>query len=651
MEGLLDDTGRIRDPYRNFIATSRYARWIDELSRRETWEESVDRYVDFMVNHLKENQGYEPPITDIDMVRTYIREHRSLPSMRALMTAGPALARNNIAGYNCSYVVIDTPVAFDETLYILMNGTGVGFSAESRYVSKLPAIPLLMAESDETVYVADSKEGWAHALRKIIFSLYGGNIPKWDVSDVRPAGSRLKIFGGRSSGPEPLVELFEFTVGLFRQAAGRQLFPTEVHSLVCKIASVVVVGGVRRAALISLGDLDDENMRNLKHGEWWSDNPHYALANNSAVYNSKPSREVFDAEWDALVASGSGERGIFNREASRIQAGKNGRRNTDFDFGTNPCSEIILRPNQFCNLSTVIVEENDTVASLEKKVIVASILGTWQSTLTNFQYLRPIWKENTEAERLLGVSMTGQLGNDLLNGRISRTITASILQHLKKVAVETNRKVAARIGIQPSAAVTCVKPEGTTSQLTHTSSGNNPWHSTWYLRTVRGDKKDSLTQFMMDAGFYYEDDVMNPDHTAVFYFPIAAPNNSITRKDLSAIEHLELWLDYQRHWCEHKPSVTINVRPEEWKEVGDWVFDHFDEISGVSFLPYSEHTYQQAPYQEITEEEYHRWVEKMPKNVNWSLLSAYETSDNTTGSQELNCSAGACEVVNIGSAA
>jgi ribonucleoside-triphosphate reductase len=648
MEGLVDERGRISDPYRNFIGISRYARWRDEDNRRESWVETATRYVDSIVDHLTVNLGYTPPIEQINTVRNYILEHKALPSMRALMTAGPALSRNNIAGYNCSYVVVDDPVALDEILYILMNGTGVGFSAEKKYTEKLPVVPRSWAvRPDYVIKVEDSKEGWAYAYRELVSCLYRGIIPTWDVSEVRPAGARLKIFGGRASGPEPLVDLFRFTIKQFTLSGGRQLTPLEVHDVVCKIASVVVVGGVRRSALISLGDLSDDKMRLAKHGEWWVDNAHRSLANNSAVYEGKPSRAVFEEEWNSLVASGSGERGIFNRVAARNQAAKNGRRLNDFDPGTNPCSEIILRENQFCNLSTVVVDGDDNLADLMMKVEVATILGTWQSTLTNFKYLRPLWKENTEKERLLGVSMTGAFGNPLLNFGISKKVTEETLDALREFAIEVNAREAARLGINPSAAITCIKPEGTTSQLTHTSSGIHAWHAMWYLRTVRGDMKDPLTQFMIDSGFYWEADAMNPNHTAVFYFPIEAPSGAITRLDLSAIQHLELWLTYQRHWCEHKPSVTISVKAEEWDEVREWVWEHFDELSGVSFLPHSEHTYVQAPYQDITKDEYDKWVQKMPRNVNWDLLSAYELEDSTTGTQTLSCVAGACDVVDI----
>ena len=643
---FIDATGRITDPYRNFIHLSRYSRWLEDKGRRETWVETVDRYMSFMLNHLKTNNGYEPPQAHINLVHNFIMEHRALPSMRALMTAGPALERNNIAGYNCSYVVVDNPVAFDEILYILMNGTGVGFSAEERYVSQLPVIPQLH-ESDNTIVVEDSKEGWAHAYHDLVAGLYNGVIQKWDVSKVRPAGARLKTFGGRASGPQPLVELFEFTVSTFLKAQGRKLTDLEAHDIVCEIASVVVVGGVRRSALISLGDLGSEGHRSAKSGNWWEKNGQRALANNSAVFDSKPSREVFDTEWQALIDSGSGERGIFNREASRKQAAKYGRRSHDVDYGTNPCSEIILRPNQFCNLTTVVVSGDDTYIDLAAKVRAATILGTWQSTMTNFKYLRPLWKQNTEQERLLGVSMTGPFGNKLLNGTISFAKTEDILVALRFEAVKMNEIVADDIGIERSAAVTCVKPEGTSSQLTLTSSGLHAWHNEEYVRTVRMDRKDSLCEFMIESGFPWEPDVMNPEQTAVFSFPIKAPEGAITRHELSAKRHLDLWMLYQKAWCEHKPSVTIYVKPDEWEEVGDWVYDNFDEVSGISFLPHSEHTYQQAPYQDITKEEFLEWTERMPKDVDWDMLSAYELEDGTTGTQELACTAGACDIVDV----
>lgn len=651
MKGLLDPSGRIADPYRNFIHVSRYARWLEEENRRETWTETVDRYMTFMKEHLKSNNGYSVPQEDYDLVRTYILKHKALPSMRALMTAGPALKQNNIAGYNCSYVVMDNPVAFDETLFILMNGTGVGFSAEERYTKKLPIVPTEFHTSKITIVVEDSKQGWAEAYRQVIDLLYQGIIPKWDVSLVRPAGARLKTFGGRASGPEPLIKLFEFTVALFLAAAGRKLKPIEVHDLVCKIASVVVVGGVRRSALISLGDLNDDDMRTAKSGEWWKDYGHRALANNSAVYDKKPSRDIFDREWKALVDSGSGERGLFNREAAKRQAAKNGRRDTNHEFGTNPCSEIILRENQFCNLSTIVVREDDTLETLVEKARVATILGTWQATLTNFQYIRDLWTQNTEDERLLGVSMTGIFSNPLLNFAHGKSVASEIFQTLRQVVINTNAELADTIGINRAAATTAVKPEGTTSQKTYSSAGDHPWHAPFFLRTVRGAKSDPLTMFMSDVGFPVEDDVTNPEKTSVFSFPQKAPDGAITRHDLKAIDHLEHWLTLQRDWCEHKPSVTINVRPGEWEEVGNWVYENFDECSGLSFLPMEDHTYLQAPYQDITEAEYAEWTYKMPYEVDWSLLSSYELKDTTTSSQDLACSAGQCDILEIGSIA
>lgn len=643
---FIDATGRISDPYRNFIHLSRYSRWLDDENRRETWVETVERYINFITNHLKTNNGYEAPSEHVDLVRSYILEHQSLPSMRALMTAGPALERNNIAGYNCAYVVLDSPVAFDEILYILMNGTGVGFSCEQRYVSQLPVVPQLH-DSENVIVVEDSKEGWANAFHELVAGLYNGVIQSWDVSKVRPAGARLKTFGGRASGPAPLVELFEFTVDTFLRAQGRKLTDLEAHDIVCEIASVVVVGGVRRSALISLGDLDSDGHRTSKSGEWWEKDGQRALANNSAVFNEKPSRERFDAEWKSLIDSGSGERGIFSRVASQKQAAKFGRRSHDIDYGTNPCSEIILRPNQFCNLTTVVVSGEDTYLTLAKKVEAATILGTWQSTMTNFKYLRQIWKHNTEEERLLGVSMTGPFGNKLLNGSFGMRKTEEVLYSLRAHAVKVNKIVAEEIGIPQAAAVTCVKPEGTSSQLTLTSSGLHAWHNDFYIRTVRMDLKDPIAQFMMDLGFPWEPDVMNPEHTAVFSFPIKAPEGALTRNDLSATEHLDLWMAYQRMWCEHKPSVTIYVKPEEWDIVGNWVYDNFDEVSGISFLPHSEHTYQQAPYQDITADEYNEWVERMPSDIEWDMLSAYEVEDTTTGTQELACVAGSCDVTDI----
>lgn len=627
------------DHYRNFIALSRYARWVPEEKRRETWEGTVDRWVNFFDSQV----DIKPE--DLEDVREAILNHEVMPSMRGLMTAGPALERNHIALFNCSYSVIDSLRSFDEVLYILSHGTGVGFSVEKQYVDKLPEVAETFVASDTTITVADSKEGWQKAFRELLALLWAGQLPNWDISKVRPRGTRLKTFGGTASGPGPLVDLFEFATKLVHGAAGRKITPLEAHDLVCKIGDVIVSGGVRRSALISLSDLGDTEMAHAKSGAWWENNGQRALANNSAVYQRKPSMDVFMTEWKALYDSKSGERGIVNRQAMQKQAASNGRRDENVTYGTNPCSEIVLKPYQFCNLSEVVVRPEDTLEDLERKTRLAALIGTWQASFTNFKGIRKVWKNNTEEEALLGVSMTGVFGNTLTNG-----VDAGLedrLEQLREVAVEVNRVEAERIGINQAAAVTCVKPSGTVSQLTGVSSGLHTWHNDHYIRTVRGSNDDPLTNFLKDVGIPAEPDVMNPDKTTVFSFPQAAPEGAITRKDLTAVEHLEMWLTYQRHWCEHKPSVTISVREDEWLEVGAWVYEHFDEMSGVSFLPYSEHTYQQAPYQDVDEETYKEALEAMPKEIRWEDLSFYEFDDNTTGSQELACSSGACEIVDI----
>ena len=624
--------------YQSFIHTSRYARWLENAGRRENWGETVDRYINNLV------EGKVTP-TVADELRSAILDLTVMPSMRALMTAGPALDRDNTAGYNCSYLPVDDPKSFDEAMFILLCGTGVGFSVERQFITKLPDVPDNMFHSETTVIVKDSKEGWAKALRQVIALLYSGEIPKWDVSKVRPAGAKLKTFGGRASGPAPLIDLFNFAVRVFTDAKGRKLSSMECHDLMCKIGEVVVVGGVRRSAMISLSNLSDDRMRHAKSGAWWENDPQRALANNSVSYTEKPDSLSFMREWMALVESGSGERGIFNRQASVAQAKKNGRRDPNFDFGTNPCSEIILRPYQFCNLTEVVVRATDSVDDLERKVRLATILGTIQSSYTKFPYLRKIWQKNTEEERLLGVSLTGIMDNPLTttkNKGLEKT-----LERLKQVAVETNAEWAERLGVPVSAAITCVKPSGTVSQLTDSSSGIHARHSPYYIRTVRGDNKDPLTQFMKDQGIPNEPDVMKPDATTVFSFPMKAPKGAVCTADMSAIEQLEMWLAYQRSWCEHKPSVTINVRKDEWFEVGAFVYKHFDEMSGVSFLPYNEHTYQQAPYQECGKSDFTMLKSLMPKSIDWAKLSEYEQEDNTAGSQTLACSGDSCEIVDL----
>ena len=625
--------------YQSFIHTSRYARWLDEAGRRENWGETVQRYIDNIVQ-----PNSEVPTDIVHEIAQAIFGLEVMPSMRALMTAGPAFARDNVAGYNCSYLPADDPKSFDEAMFILLCGTGVGFSVERQFISKLPEVPELF-DSETTVVVKVSKEGWAKAFRQVLALLWSGEIPKWDTSRVRPSGARLKTFGGRASGPAPLINLFNFAVGTFKEAQGRKLSSVECHDLMCKIGEVVVVGGVRRSAMISLSNLSDDRMRHAKSGAWWENNGQRALANNSVSYTEKPDSTSFLREWTSLVESGSGERGIFNREAARKQAEKFGRRDGGYEFGTNPCSEIVLRPYQFCNLTEVVVRATDDIDSLERKVRLATILGTLQSTYTKFPYLRKVWQKNTEEERLLGVSLTGIMDNPLMtvkNAGLEKT-----LGHLREVAVSVNAEWSARLGIPASAAITCVKPSGTVSQLVDSASGIHARHSPYYIRTVRGDVKDPLTQFMMDQNVPSEPCVMKPDTTVVFSFPVKAPDNAVVTHDMSAVEQLETWLVYQRHWCEHKPSVTINVRKDEWVEVGAFVYKHFDEMSGVSFLPYSEHTYQQAPYQEVDKAVYEERKSTMPASIDWSKLSSYEVEDNTAGSQTLACSGDSCEIVDL----
>ena len=628
--------------YQEFIHLSRYSRWLPKEGRRETWNETVGRYFNFFKEHLKDMTGYELEDKDRKELENAVLATKVMPSMRCLMTAGDALKRENIAGYNCSYVAINRIQSFDEILYILMNGTGVGFSVERQHIAELPVVAEEFFLSDTVITVADSKLGWAKAFKELVGMLYIGQIPKWDLSKVRPAGAPLKTFGGRASGPAPLENLFNFTVNVFKGANGRKLSSVECHDIVCKIAEVVVVGGVRRSALISLSNLSDDRMRHAKAGQWWNDNPQRALANNSACYTEKPDMGIFMDEWKALYDSKSGERGIFNRASAVSMAAKNGRRDTEHEFGTNPCSEIILRDREFCNLSEVVVRASDTKESLMEKVRLATILGTFQSTLTNFKYVSAMWRKNCAEERLLGVSLTGIMDCCLTNGKEKNL--SGLLDDLREEAVKTNKIWAEKLGIPQSAAVTCVKPSGTVSQLVDAASGIHARHNPYYIRTVRGDKKDPLTKMMTDIGFPVEDDVMNPSNTSVFSFPMKVDRGAVFRTDMSAVEQLELWLTYQKHWCEHKPSVTISVKESEWMEVGSWVYKNFDWMSGVSFLPFSEHTYQQAPYQDCDEKQYKFLLNKMPKQVDWSKLSEYESMDMTVGAQELACAAGFCEI-------
>jgi ribonucleoside-triphosphate reductase (thioredoxin) len=629
-------TNYLPTDYQTFIATSRYARWLDDEGRRETWGETVGRFIDNIVRpsdlDSKTLNELEDAILNLEV----------MPSMRALMTAGPAAERDNTCVYNCSYLPVDHPRAFDEAMFILLCGTGVGFSVERQSISKLPEVPQDIKDTDDLIVVQDSKEGWAKALRKVVSGLYTGDVPKWDLSKIRAAGERLKTFGGRASGPDPLNDLFNFVVAKFKGAAGRKLNSVECHDIMCKIGEVVVVGGVRRSAMISLSNLSDDRMRHAKSGQWWENEGQRALANNSVAYTDKPDMETFMREWLSLVESKSGERGIFSRIAADDHVKRNGRRETGKEWGTNPCSEIILRPYQFCNLTEVVVRPTDTEKTLANKVRLASILGTIQSTFTDMPYLRPIWRKNTEEERLLGVSLTGIMDNE-----ITSKPSKKLLNKLRDTAVQTNRDYAEQLGISASAAITCVKPSGTVSQLVDSASGIHARHSEYYIRTVRGDNKDPLTQFLTDAGIPAEPCVMKPDSTTVFSFPTKSPDNAVTRNDMTAIEQLELWKTYALEWCEHKPSVTITVRDEEWMNVGAWVFDNFDICSGVSFLPHSDHTYAQAPYQDCDKATYKEAAAKMPKKIDWAKLSEYEMEDNTSGAQTLACSSDGCELVDL----
>jgi ribonucleoside-diphosphate reductase alpha chain len=626
--------------YQEFIYKSRYSRYLSEHNRRENWEETINRYLDYMQGHLKDNYSYDlKPLRE--RLFNHIYDLKVMPSMRLLMTTGKAASRDNTCAYNCSFLPIDDPKAFDEAMFILMSGTGVGFSVERQFINQLPEIPEKLFDSDTVITVRDSKEGWAKSLRMLIALLYTGEIPKWDLSKLRPPGAVLKTFGGRSSGPEPLNDLFKFTIKMFKSARGRRLTSIECHDIMCKIGEVVVVGGVRRSAMISLSNLSDDRMRHAKAGAWWEANPQRALSNNSAVYNEKPEIGTFMAEWISLYESKSGERGLFSREACQKIAKRNGRRNADQAFGTNPCSEIILRPYGFCNLTEVVIRADDTIEAIKEKIEIATILGTFQSTLTDFPYLRKIWVKNAEEERLLGVSLTGIYDSKLFNDPSDKGIKER-LASLREHAIDTNNVLAGKLGINPAAAITCVKPSGTVSQLCDSASGIHPRHSNYYIRRVRADNKDPLTKFMKDNGVPSEPDVMKPDSTTVFSFPMKAPKGALVRDDIDAIKHLRLWAVYQEAWCEHKPSVTINVREDEWMNVGAWVYDHFDEMSGVSFLPHDGGSYRQAPYEEISKDLYEAMLPSIPKSLDWDSL--VEMDDNVEGTQTLACTAGNCEI-------
>jgi ribonucleoside-diphosphate reductase alpha chain len=635
---------RLPTPFQQFIHLSRYARWNEEKGRRETWQETVDRYINHMCD--KQCPGKIPPEVR-EEIRSGILNLEVMPSMRCLMTAGEALEKTAIAAYNCCFIAIDDPKAFDEILLILMCGTGVGISVERQFICHLPVIAEKFRRSNTVISVEDSREGWANAFRELISMLYAGCIPSWDTSKVRPAGARLKTFGGRASGPGPLIELFQFTVDTFKEAAGRKLNSVECHDICCKIGEIVICGGVRRSALISLSNPSDDRMRYAKSGEWWKDNPHRALANISACYTEKPGMDVFMREWLALYDSKSGERGIFNREAAKKNCAKYGRRDATYDYGTNPCCEVVAKSCQFCNLTEVVARPGDTEETLKRKIRLATIMGTMQATITNFAYLRKIWRQNTEEEALLGVSITGILDNKLLSGADGKKKLAETLGRLREYVVSVNKEWAAKLGINQATATTVVKPSGTVSALVNCSSGIHPRYSQYFIRTIRADKKDPLAKLMVEMGFPHEDDVTKPEYNWVFSFPMMAPECSVLRDDLTAIDHLELWKTYQDHWTEHKPSITVNIRESEWMDVGAWVYRHFDSVSGVAFLPYSGHSFRQAPYCEVTKEEHDKAMAVMPKNVDWSKLGQFEIEDNTQMEKTLACVGDSCDLADL----
>jgi ribonucleoside-diphosphate reductase alpha chain len=638
-------SGKLPSLYQDFIHLSRYARWLDDAKRRESWEETVGRYLDFMCDVQCKGKV---PKEHKEELRKALLHLEVMPSMRCMMTAGKALEIDNVAGFNCSYVSIEDIASFSEILYILMCGTGVGFSVERQFIAALPIIADKLRPSRTVIKVEDSRLGWADAYRELISMLYQGRIPEWDVSEVRPAGARLKTFVGRASGPEPLVDLFRFTIETFEGAAARRLNSIECHDLCCKIGEVVVSGGVRRSALISLSNPSDDRMRYAKSGNWNEVTPWRQMSNNSACYTEKPGMDVFIREWLSLYESKSGERGIFNREAAKKLAARYGRREPNQEFGCNPCSEIILRSSQFCNLSEVIVRPGDGVKELKRKVELATMMGTMQATLTNFRYLRPLWKKNTEEEALLGVSLTGIMDNELTSGRQGKKELKEALELLREHAVKTNKEWAGKLGINPSVAITCVKPSGTVSQLVDCASGIHARFSKYFVRRVRADKKDPMAKMMKQVGFPCEDDLYKPEHQWVFSFPMKSPQGAITAGEMGAIDQLELWKMYQQHWCEHKPSCTIYIHENEWMDVGAWVYRNFDVVSGISFLPYSSHGYKQPPYQECTDAEYNKMIEVMPKTVDWSKLKDFEDDDSAVNHKEYACAGnGSCELVDL----
>lgn len=629
-------------PYQDFIFYRTYSRWNDDLGRRETWQETVDRYMSFM----RKNVGDKLTFEEYQEIREAILKHEVMPSMRLMWGAGGPTARCNVSAYNCSYLAIKELRDFAETLYLLCSGTGVGFSVEKAAVDQLPVVQPQKGVPSKYFVIDDSKEGWAEALHDCLHALFNGEDAIFDFSQIRPAGARLKTMGGRAAGPQPLMDLLEFTKEVVLARQGKKLRPIDVHDIMTKIGEIVVAGGVRRSAMISLSDLEDAEVQHAKDGRFWEHSAHRALANNSAVYKQKPTREEFLSEWDALRKSGSGERGIFNRGSLTEQVPA--RRLFEWNgvvpalAGTNPCGEIVLKDKQFCNLTEIVARAEDTEETLLKKARIATILGTYQSTLTDFKFLSSEWKRNCEDERLLGVSITGQWDSPAVRDE-------QVLTRMKHVAQDTNSEYAKRFGINPSTAITCVKPSGTVGQLVNASPGLHARYSEYYLKRVRISVTDPLFKMLRDLGVPSHPEVGQGESTAntfVLDFPIASPQGAVTADKLSAIAQLEHWLMMKRSWTEHNPSCTIYIKDGEWEQVRDWIYEHWDLVGGLSFLPYEDHVYELAPYTPISKEEYEKLASLFPK-IDFSVLTRYEKDDETTGAQELACVAGGCELDGI----
>ncbi|OHA58490.1 MAG: ribonucleoside-triphosphate reductase [Candidatus Vogelbacteria bacterium RIFOXYD1_FULL_44_32] len=627
-----------KNPLGEFVYYRTYANWIEDEGRRETWIETVERYISFM----QENMGALLTEAEYDEIRQTILKQEAMPSMRLMQFAGKAARATNVCAYNCSYIAPTKLEDFAEIMYVSMCGTGAGYAAESQNIQQLPIIKRQTGEKIATHTVEDSKEGWCNALTLGFKTWYDGKDVDFDFSQLRPAGARLKTMGGKSSGPEPLRQLLTFTRDHILRKQGKRLSNLDAHDIICKIGEIVVAGGVRRSALISLSDFDDTDIRDAKKGLFWITDPQRSLANNSAVYNEKPTASDFLAEWTALVKSGTGERGIFNRGGLKTSMPERRRKISanHFDkFGTNPCGEIILRSKQFCNLSEVVARAEDTEETLLKKIRIATILGTYQSTLTKFRYLSDEWRQNCEEERLLGVSITGQWDCPAVRN-------AETLRKMRDYAIEVNKEYAKRFGVNESTSITCVKPSGTVSQTVDAASGMHPRHAAYYIRRIRISATDSLFKMLKDQGVPYNPEVgqsLEGATTYVLDFPVKAPDNSTFKDDLSALEQLKYWQMLKENYTEHNPSVTISVGENEWIVVANWLYENWEMIGGLSFLPRSEHVYQLAPYEEIDEARYQELVKGFA-DMDFSKIMSYELKDETEVKKELACAGGTCEI-------